>query len=77
MGGEGGVSTRSQRSRDRDSRDRKAEIESEWAEWQTGLVEQQAHAEINPRPDKEEEDDDGRLRDSSFIGPAVQGRVPP
>ena len=36
-------------------------------------VEQQVHAEIDPRPDKEEEDDDGQPRDLSFIGPAVQG----
>ena len=42
-----------------------------------GLVEQQAHAEIDPRPDKEEEDDDGLLRDPSFIGSAVQGGAPP
>ena len=58
----------------RDSRDRKAEIESEWAEWQTGLAEQQVHAEIDPRP---EEEDDGWLRDPSFISPAVQGRALP
>ena len=35
----------------RDPRDRKAEIESERAERQTGLAEQQTNAEIDPRPD--------------------------
>ena len=30
----------------------KVEIESEWAEWQTGLAEQQAYAEIDPKPGK-------------------------
>ena len=57
----------------------KAEIESEWAEWQTRHVEQQAYADIDPKPDKEDEDDDdfGRLRDPSFVGPAVQGGAPP
>ena len=55
----------------------KVEIESEWAELQTGLVEQQAYAEIDPRPGKDDEDDCGRLRDPSFIGPAVQGGAPP
>ena len=68
----------------RDSRDRKAEIENEWAEWQTGLVEQQAYAKINPRPDKEDEDDhdyyddDGRLRDPSCrVGATTQSDVSP
>ena len=54
----------------------KAEIEREWAEWQTGLAEQKAYAEIDPRPDKEDEDDhddDRRLRDPSFIGSIVRG----
>uniref|UniRef100_A0A8C4Q1N0 C2H2-type domain-containing protein n=1 Tax=Eptatretus burgeri TaxID=7764 RepID=A0A8C4Q1N0_EPTBU len=46
-------------------------------EWQMELVEQQAHAKIDPRTNKEEEDDDGWLCDPSFIGPAVQGRAPP
>ena len=59
----------------------KAEIESEWAEWQMGLPEQQAYAEIDPRLGKDEEDnhddDCGRLRDPSFIGPAVQDGAPP
>jgi len=59
----------------------KVEIESEWAEWQTGIVEQQAYAEIEPRPGKDDEDDhyddSGWLRDPSFIGPAMQGRAPP
>ena len=55
----------------------KAWIESEWAEWPTGLSEQQVHAKIDPRPDKEEYDDYGWLRDPSFIGPVVQGAVPP
>ena len=65
----------------------KAKIESEWAEWQMGLAEQQAYAEIDSRPGKDEEDDDdddylyhshsGRPRDPSFIGPAVQCGVPP
>ena len=32
----------------RDPRDRKAEIESEWVEWQTRQAEQQANAEIDP-----------------------------
>ena len=45
-------------------------------EWQTGLEEQQANAEIDPRQ-TEEEDDDGQLRDPSFIGSAVQGGAPP
>ena len=55
----------------RDSRDRKVEIESEGVEWQTGLAELQVHAEIDPRPDKEEEEDDGWRRNLSHIGPAV------
>ena len=55
----------------RDSRDRKAKIESEWAEWQTGLAEQQSHADIDPRPDKE--DDDGRFHDPSFYRPGGAG----
>jgi len=55
----------------------KAGIESEWAELQMGFAEQQADAEINPRPDKEDKDDYGRLRDPSFLGPAVQGGAPP
>ena len=54
----------------------KAEIESEWAEWQTGLAEQQAYAEIDPRPGKDDDDDygddhPGWPRTPSFIGPAV------
>ena len=43
----------------------KVEIESEWVEWQSGLAKQQAYVEIDPRPDKENEDDhdyNGRLR---------------
>ena len=60
----------------RDSKDRKAEIENEWVEWQMGLVEQQSHAEMDPRPDKED-DYYGWLRDLSFVGFAVQGRAPP
>ena len=58
----------------------KAEIETEWAEWQTGLVEQQAYAEIDPRPGKDDEDDHndcGRLYNPSCIGPAVQDGAPP
>ena len=48
-----------------------------------GDAEQQAFAEIDPRPgknDKDDHDDDydcGRLRDPSFIGPAVKGGAPP
>ena len=53
------------------------EIESEWAEWQTGLAEHQAYAEIDPRPGKDDEYDCGRLHDPSFIGPAVKGGAPP
>ena len=63
----------------------KAEIESEWAELQTGLAEQQAYAEIDSRSGKDDEDehddanhsDSGRPRDPSFIGPAVQDGAPP
>ena len=42
-----------------------------------GLAKQQVHAQIDPKPDKEEEDEDGQLRDPSFKGPAVQGEAPP
>ena len=35
----------------------KVEIVSKWAEWQTGLAKQQAFAEIDPRPGKDDEDD--------------------
>ena len=62
---------------------KKAKIESEGAEWQTGLAEQQAYADIDPRPGKGDEDDHdddydyGRPRDLSFIGPVVQGGLPP
>ena len=41
----------------RDSRDREVKIESELAEWQTGLAEQQAYAGIDPRSSKDDEDD--------------------
>ena len=59
----------------------KSEIESEWAEWQTELVEQQAYAKIDPRPDKEDEDDhdyydDGQLHNPSFRRSIVQCKVP-
>ena len=43
------------------------------SERQAEKVGQQAQAEIDPRPDKEEEADSGRPHDPSFIGPAVQG----
>ena len=36
---------------------KKALIESEWTQWQTGLAEQQAYAEIDPWQDKKDEDD--------------------
>ena len=56
-----------------------------WRKWvggasgerQSEKAGQQLHAEIDPRPDKEEEDDYGWLRDPSFIGPAVQSEAPP
>ena len=40
-------------------------------------AEQQANTEIDPRPDREEEQAHGRLHDPSFIGTAVQGGEPP
>ena len=56
----------------------KAEIESEWVEWQTGLVEQQEYAVIDPRQIIEDEDDHANyewLHDPSFIGSIVRGGV--
>jgi len=57
----------------------KAEIESEWAEWQTGIAEQQVYAEIDPRPGEDDDYDSppGWPRDPSFIGPEVQGGAQP
>ena len=40
-------------------------------------AEQQANAEIDPRPDREEEQVHGWLRNPSVFGPAVQDGAPP
>ena len=53
----------------RDPRERKAEIESEWAEWQKRQAEQQANAEIDPRERSKARRE--RLRDPPFISPVV------
>jgi len=63
----------------------KAAIKSEWAEWQTRLAEQQANAETDPRPGKDDEDGhdadydyhSGWPRDPSLKGLVVQGGAPP